>query len=426
MANFYATYSASAASSSTVTAMQGTSPWIVAGGQTAGASGTAVLTVQGIAGGTAVPISGTITATNPSVSATGAAVPASGTYIAASVAGTLTGLVATANGLKVDGSAVTQPVSGTVAVSAVGGTVAVTQSTSPWVTSASQSGTWNINNISGTVSLPTGAATETTLAAINTKTPALGQAVMASSSPVVIASDQSAVPVSGSVTVSGTVAATQSGTWTVQPGNTANTTPWLATIAQGGNSATVSAGGALKVDASASTQPVSGTVTANQGTSPWIVAGGGTAGSAATGVVTIQGIASMTAVKVDGSAVTQPVSGTVTANAGSGTFTTDQVATTTATFQDGAIAFGSLTTSFATVITTGGALKNVSLRNNTNAVVVVSLDGGSTTSYTLDAGDALSLDLKSLGRAIPTSTALQAKYSGSAPTSGSIRINGVY
>ena len=30
-----------------------------------------------------------------------------------------------------------------------------------------------------------------------------------------------------SVTVSGTVAATQSGTWTVQPGNTANTTPWL-------------------------------------------------------------------------------------------------------------------------------------------------------------------------------------------------------
>lgn len=42
-------------------------------------------------------------------------------------------------------------------------TVAVTQSTSPWVVSgtvtANQGGTWNINNISGTVSLPTGAAT---------------------------------------------------------------------------------------------------------------------------------------------------------------------------------------------------------------------------------------------------------------------------
>lgn len=34
---------------------------------------------------------------------------------------------------------------------------------------ASQSGTWNINNISGTISLPTGAATETTVSAINTK-----------------------------------------------------------------------------------------------------------------------------------------------------------------------------------------------------------------------------------------------------------------
>jgi hypothetical protein len=43
--------------------------------------------------------------------------------------------------------------------------------------------------------------------------------------------------------VSGTIAGTQSGTWTVQPGNTANTTPWLATINQGGNSAAVAAKG---------------------------------------------------------------------------------------------------------------------------------------------------------------------------------------
>lgn len=40
----------------------------------------------------------------------------------------------------------------------------------------------------------------------------------------------------------------------------------------------------------------------------------GTAGTASTDVITVQGIASMTALKVDGSAVTQPVSGTVTAN----------------------------------------------------------------------------------------------------------------
>lgn len=48
--------------------------------------------------------------------------------------------------------------------------------------------------------------------------------------------------------ISGTVTANQGGTWTVQPGNTANTTAW-------------------KVDGSAVTQPVSGTVTTNIGTS---------------------------------------------------------------------------------------------------------------------------------------------------------------
>lgn len=56
----------------------------------------------------------------------------------------------------------------------------------------------------------------------------------------------------------------------------------------------------------------------------------GTAGTASTDVLTVQGIASMTAIKVDGSAVTQPVSGTVTANAGTGTFTiSGSVAVTT-------------------------------------------------------------------------------------------------
>jgi len=72
---------------------------------------------------------------------------------------------------------------------------------------ANQGGTWNINNISGTISLPTGAATESTLSTINGKLTAcdtdnvtlagpLGQAVMASSVPVVIASNQSTLPVS--------------------------------------------------------------------------------------------------------------------------------------------------------------------------------------------------------------------------------------
>ena len=75
--------------------------------------------------------------------------------------------------------------------------------------------------------LPTGAATETSLAAINGKLSSLGQKAMAASVPVVISSDQSAVAVSGSLTVSSTdldirdlssatdsVSAVQSGSWT--------------------------------------------------------------------------------------------------------------------------------------------------------------------------------------------------------------------
>lgn len=56
---------------------------------------------------------------------------------------------------------------------------------------------------------------------------------------------------SGTQTVAGTLNATQSGTWTVQPGNTANTTPWLTTINQGGNSASVNASGQLVVNCAA-------------------------------------------------------------------------------------------------------------------------------------------------------------------------------
>lgn len=51
----------------------------------------------------------------------------------------------------------------------------------------------------------------------------------------------------------------------------------------------------------------------------------GTAGSASADVITVQGVASMTPVKVDGSAVTQPVSGTVTASNATGNVAHDGV-----------------------------------------------------------------------------------------------------
>src|SRR5579883_317704 len=73
----------------------------------------------------------------------------------------------------------------------------------------------------------------------------------------------------------------------------------------------------LRVDPVGTTvQPVSGTVTANLGTLNGAATAAkqpalGTAGTPSADVLTVQGAAGMTALKVDGSAVTQPVSGTV-------------------------------------------------------------------------------------------------------------------
>ncbi len=68
------------------------------------------------------------------------------------------------------------------------------------------------------------------------------------------------------VTPSAGLPVAQQGAWTVEPGNTPNTSPWLVSVSAGGNTAAVTTGSALKVDGSAVTQPVSGTVTANLGT----------------------------------------------------------------------------------------------------------------------------------------------------------------
>ncbi len=157
--------------------------------------------------------------------------------------------------------------------------VSLSSTTITGTVAATQSGTWNITNVSGTVSLPTGAATETTLAAINTKVPALGQALAAASVPVVLTAAQlttltpltsvavtntgtfavqatlsaETTKVIGTVNVAAaqTIAVTNAGTFaaqatlaaettkvigTVNPGNTANTTAWLVTQASAATS----------------------------------------------------------------------------------------------------------------------------------------------------------------------------------------------
>ena len=135
--------------SGTVVSDQGTSPWIVAGGGVAGTPATGVVTVQGIAGGTPIPISGSILATNPSVGLTGAIAPTSATEIGGiDLSGdlqapgiTLASVAATApqQALVVALSPNSPLPAGSHALGSVNvtGTVAVTQSTSPWVTSIS-------------------------------------------------------------------------------------------------------------------------------------------------------------------------------------------------------------------------------------------------------------------------------------------------
>lgn len=134
---------------------------VMVGIGTAGTPVGGVVTIQGISGGTVVPISGTVTANagtgnfavvqataanlnatvvasgnfnNASVSATAAAPPASATYMGGSVTtssptyttGQMDPLsLTTAGALRIDGSAVTQPVSGTVTANAGTGTFTV-------------------------------------------------------------------------------------------------------------------------------------------------------------------------------------------------------------------------------------------------------------------------------------------------------------
>jgi len=117
---------------------------------------------------------------------------------------------------------------------------------------------------------------------------ALGSTTSSASMPVVIASDQAAVAVK-QTTASNLNA-------TVVGAGTAGTPSGGVVSVQG-----VASGTALPVSAASLPLPTGAATSAKQ---PAL----GTAGTASADVITVQGIASMTALKVDGSAVTQPVS----------------------------------------------------------------------------------------------------------------------
>ena len=279
---------------------------IPVGTGSAGTPSSSVVTIQGITGGVSVPVTiiGAISANSDGYATS---------YIPSYINNTCNPLSLTlAGGLRIDGSAVTQPISAL------------------------------------SLPLPTGAATEATLSTLLTlsgfqaRINTLGQKTMANSTPVVISSDQSALTILGTVTanqgtspwvnnisqfggnniVTGTgasgvgiprvtvsndsnILATQSGSWTVQPGNTANTTPWLTTINQGGNSAVVkntvptSSDQALVVSISPNSS-----ITTNTDGYVTTVAPTYTNNTFNYLSLTTSGL-----LRVDGSSVTQPVSG---------------------------------------------------------------------------------------------------------------------
>lgn len=305
--------------SGTVTALQGTSPWVISaaslplptGASTSALQTTGNSSLSSIDG--KVPSNLTVTATRLLVDGSGVTQPISavslplptgastsalqttGNTSLSSIDGKIpSNLTVTSTRLLVDGSGVTQPVSGTVAVSnfpatqPVSGTVAATQS-----------GTWNITNISGTISLPTGAATESTLSTLNGKVPS---GLTVTSTRLLVDGSGVTQPISGSVSVSNfpaTQAVTQSGAWSVTANAGTNLNTSLLALdtsvngilrAQGSTTSgqsgplvqgavttaaptyttaqtsplSLTTAGALRVDSSGSTQPISGTVAATQ------------------------------------------------------------------------------------------------------------------------------------------------------------------
>lgn len=195
----------------------------------------------------------------------------------------------------------------------------------------------NLHVVVDSPSLPTGAATaanqttqitaeqaiQASVASIDTKTPALGQALAAASTPVVLTAAQlstltpltsvtvtqatgtnlHAVLDSGSTTT--VTQATGTNLHTVVDGGSITTTqgtsPWVNNISQFGGSNVVTGTGASGAGIPRVTVSNDSNVIVSQSTAANLnatVVGSGSAGTASAGVVTVQGIASMTPVQV--------------------------------------------------------------------------------------------------------------------------------
>lgn len=158
--------------------------------------------------------------------------------------------------------------------------------------------------------LPTGAATQTTLAALNAKFSALGQNTMANSAPVVLSSNQTSIPVASTLTAETTKVI---GTVNVAAAQTIGVTGTFWQTTQPISGTVTATGPVTDTQIRATPLPVSGTVSATATLAAETTKVIGTVNQGGTWTVQPGNTANTTAWKVDGSAVTQPVSGTVTA-----------------------------------------------------------------------------------------------------------------
>lgn len=345
----------------------------------AGTPSADVLTVQGVSGGTALPVSdggSTLTVDDGGGSITvDGTVAISGTVAVTDNSGSLTvdnaTLAVTGGGTESGALRVTLATDSTGVVSVddggssltVDGTVTADAGTGPWpvtdnggsltvdgTVAATQSGTWNVGTVgtvtnvvhvddnSSTLSVDDGGSSLTVdnagtfavqvSSALPAGTNAIGK--LAANSGVDIGDvDVTSVPAdpfganADAASASGSISAKLRQIATNGVPVTSSALPTGAATAAkqpalgtAGSSSTdvlsvqgIASGTALPVSAASLPLPSGASTAAKQ---PAL----GTAGSPSSDVLTVQGVTSMTALKVDGSGVTQPVSGTVTANAG--------------------------------------------------------------------------------------------------------------
>ena len=355
--------------------MANSSPVVIASNQSAvPINGTITSSISGTIPTTVV--SGTISTVTNAVSVSGT-IPVSGTVTANAGTGTLaTSIVGT---VPVSGTfwQATQPVSGTVTAaisgtSTVSGTVTANAgtnlNTSALATEAGavstiSTNTTNIPNVIGTAAsaipskiLQVGGSDGTLSRAIKTLTSGQMDIRPLTSADIVTSTISGTVPatISGTIPVSGTFWQTTqpvSGTITANAG-----TGTLSTSIVGGTISTVtnavSVSGTVPVSGTfwQTTQPVSGTLT-----------------SSISGTVPVSGTFWQT---------TQPVSGTITANAGTGTLSTSIVGGTISTVTNAVSVSGTIPVSGTVTANAGTGTLSTSIVNTTVATTAPTLTKG--------------------------------------------------